>query len=396
MPLRPNPLVVRATLVAVLVTSLTPPLSLHRSTSTPHRSTATAQELRAGERAPVQVPPRPARRPIPTPPPRDEPVDQQLRQQARQLIEQFAVNPDSPIRRANAIEAAEKGLPRDVASPIVVRGLSDPAPVVRFAAAVAAGDLKLLDTRPALYRLAYDENPQVRLAARYGLHKLGDTTLSQELLLGLRDNRPDVRSNTVMLLGMLGEPSAIPPLRRLVADPSPTVRLQLYEALWRLGDRNAANELVIFTLSRFPDEQVVALIALAQPRNPRVLEHIRGWMVDDNFPEVPLAAARAAGMLGSDEGYGTAVQFLRAGDPRQRVMAAMALGDIGRIDAQSRLRPLLSDPEPDVQLAAAAAILKLKPPADHTRTPRPRPRAEGTKSPKPAAEPAGLRLKYVA
>ncbi|MFN4244134.1 MAG: HEAT repeat domain-containing protein [Tepidisphaerales bacterium] len=344
-----------AVLSAVVLTVACPP-------ALPIPRVAAAQELRAGERSPVQVPPRPARKPIPTPPPRNEPVDQQLRDQARQIIEDFAVSPDSPIRRANAIEAAEKGLPREQAAPLVVRGLADPAPVVRFAAAVAAGDLKLLDVRPTLYKLAYDTDPQVRLAARYGLHKLGDSTLTQEMLLGLRDERPEVRSNTVMLLGMLGEPSAIPPLRRLAGDRNPTVRLQLYEALWRLGDRNAANELVIFTLSRFPDEQVVALIALAQPRNPRVLEHIRGWMVDDNFPEVPLAAARAAGMLGSDEGYGTAVQFLRANDPRQRIMAAMALGDIGRIDAQSRLRPLLADPDPDVRLAAAAAILKLRPP----------------------------------
>lgn len=320
---------------------------------------ASGQELRAGDRSPVQVPPRPARRPVPTPPARDEPVDVELRQQARQLVEEFSTDSTSAIRRANAIEAAEKGLPREVAAPIVVRGLSDGDAVVRFAACIAAGDLRMIDTRPRLYQLAYDESPQVRIAARYGLHKLGDTTLSQEMLLGLRDPRESVRRNTVMLLGMLGERTAVTPLRRLLSDSSPTVRLQVNEALWRLGDRAAANNLVIFTLSKFPDEQVVALIALAQPRDRRVLEHIRGWMVDENFPEVTLAAARAAGMLGSDEGYGTAVQLLRSTDTRQRVMASMALGEIGRIDAQSRLRPLLSDPEADVRLAAAAAVLRL-------------------------------------
>jgi HEAT repeat protein len=164
-----------------------------------------------------------------------------------------------------------------------------------------------------------------------------------------------------MLLGMLGEKSAIAPLKRIIADKSPTVRLQLQEALWRLGERSAVEELIIFSMSKYPDEQVVALIALAQPRNPRVMEQIRGWLVDD-FTEVTLASARALGMLGSDEGYTVATNALKSAEPRQRLMAAMALGEIGRIDAQSRLKPLLADPSAEVRLGAATAVLKLAPP----------------------------------
>jgi HEAT repeat protein len=68
-------------------------------------------------------------------------------------------------------------------------------------------------------------------------------------------------------------------------------------------------------------------------------------------------------MVGSDEGFGVAVKASKSTDPRQRVLAALALGAIGRSDAQDTLRKLLSDGDPDVRLAAATALLQLKPPA---------------------------------
>ncbi len=303
---------------------------------------------------------RPARAVPPVAPAVNEMVDVALREEAQRIIETLATDRNFNIR-ANAVETAQKNLPPAVSRPIAIRGFSDEAPVVRFAAAVAAGDLKLQDTKPVLLKLAYDTDPSVRLAARYALHRLGDSALTQEMLYGLRDDRPGVRGNTVMLLGMLGEKSAIAPIRRIITDRSPTVRLQLHEALWRLGERQSVEELVIFSMSKFPDEQVVSLIALAQPRDQRVTEQLSGWLVDD-FPEVTLAAARGLGMLGSDEGYGVAMRFIKSKEPRQRAMAALALGEIGRIDAQSRLKPLLADPSADVRLAAASAVLKLRPP----------------------------------
>jgi HEAT repeat protein len=41
-------------------------------------------------------------------------------------------------------------------------------------------------------------------------------------------------------------------------------------------------------------------------------------------------------------------------------MAALALGDIGRSDAQDELKSLLKDRDPGVRLAAATAVLQLK------------------------------------
>jgi HEAT repeat protein len=64
-------------------------------------------------------------------------------------------------------------------------------------------------------------------------------------------------------------------------------------------------------------------------------------------------------MLGSDRGYQVARDALSSREARQRLMAAMALGAIGRSDAQPALAKLLSDDSPQVRLGAAAALLMI-------------------------------------
>src|SRR5206468_998112 len=108
----------------------------------------------------------------------------------------------------------------------------------------------------------------------------------------------------------------------------------------------------------YPDDQMVALLAIAAPRNTKTIQHCRSSLTSD-YPEVSLVAARACGMLASDEGYGVALIGAKSGDARQRQLAALALGAIGRPDAQPILAPMLNDQNSDVRVAAATAILEL-------------------------------------
>jgi HEAT repeat protein len=79
----------------------------------------------------------------------------------------------------------------------------------------------------------------------------------------------------------------------------------------------------------------------------------------DDYLEVSLVAARAAGMLGSDDGYGVVLLGAKSSDRIQRVLAGMAFGAIGRSDSQPMLRKLLGDSDADVRLVAAGAILQI-------------------------------------
>jgi HEAT repeat protein len=206
----------------------------------------------------------------------------------------------------------------------------------------------------------------VQVASRYALHKLGDTRLSQDLVLFARSDDAHVRGFTVMTLGMLGEPSGIKILQRMQADKNPTVRLQVAEALWRLGSEQGLENLVASAVSVYPDDQAVAFLALAEPRDRRITEHVRGGLTAD-YEEPRLVAARAMGMLGSDEGYVIAQKGVESNDAKKQlkyqrqVLGLLAFGAIGRSDAIEFIIPKLNSEDPDVRVAAATAVLQLTP-----------------------------------
>jgi HEAT repeat protein len=199
----------------------------------------------------------------------------------------------------------------------------------------------------------------VQVAVRFALHRLGDTRRSHDLEKFAKDPDVSVRGDTAMVLGMLGEPTAARVLKEMQFDRVASVRLQVAEALWRLGDTEAREQLVAATFSHYVDDQAVAYLALAEPRDPSVLPHIHTGL-SSPYNQIALIAARAGGMLGSDDGYSLAVAGTASQDPGQRTLAAFALGAIGRTDSQETLGKLLSDPDPDARLAAATAVLELR------------------------------------
>jgi HEAT repeat protein len=294
----------------------------------------------------------------PPPPHRPMALDQTLRQNARAQIEKSLASQD-PYTRANAIEAAQNAL-GDADRMDIVSKLSDPAPVVRFAACMACGTLRLNEAHQKLLDLVHDPDTDVQIGSRFALHRIGDTRYSHDLEVFARSTDPRVRGNTVMVLGLLEEKSALKILHAMRADPKPSVRLQVAEAMWRLGDEDGLTTLVGGSISVYKDDQIISLLALAGPKDRRVAAHIRPKLVGE-FEEVWLAAARALGELGFDDGFGIAMKSAESPDPRIRALAALALGAIGRSDAQPALKKLLEAPEEGVRLAAATAILQLKP-----------------------------------
>lgn len=297
----------------------------------------------------------------PPPPVRDVPLDPELRTAAQQELT-TALHAGDPVLRVHALEAIRDASLQSRAGDVIA-ALNDPEPVVRFAAALAAGELKLHAAHDALLALADDHSENVRVAVRFALHQLGDKRLSHDLEHMARDGSPRVRGNVAFVLGMLGEPSALKILQVLRLDPDAAVRQQASEAMWRLGDDEGLKDLIAMTYSKYPDDRMFALLALALPRNPVVRQNVRGNLViAEPWDEVPLVAARALGMLGSDEGYVIAQKGAASSEFPQRVQAAFAFGAIGRSDAQDILRKLLADGDPNVRTAAATAILQLKPP----------------------------------
>jgi HEAT repeat protein len=296
---------------------------------------------------------------MPPPPPKrvDMPIDAGLRREAEAELAKN-LNSGDAVLRANAIEAMQRTGGANNA-PRLLAALTDPNPLVRFAGGMAIGTLRLEAARPRLLTMADDSNKSVQIAVRFALHRLGDTRLSHEFEIFAKDIDDRVRSNTALALGLLGEPSATNVLRVMQRDLNPIVRLQVIDSLWRLGDTAARDKLVTGVVDVHPEVQIVSLLGLAGPRKPEVLRYVRAQLTAEGT-ETRLAAARAAGQLGTDDGMAVVLKEIDSRDPRQRSMAALALGDIGRTDAQPPLRKLLNDREPGVRLAAATAVLQLK------------------------------------
>lgn len=310
----------------------------------------------------VPIPPPPVQ---PAPKYSPETLDPDLRTKARDELVAEA-NAADPFLRSNAIEALSD-VDSAAAAPIVLKRLSDPADNVRFAAAMAAGTINLVDAYRPLLAMVDDRNPQVEVGVRFALHRLGDTRLSHELERFAASPDPHVRATTAMVLGLLRNPSATPILMKLLSDRIPSVRIQAAEALWRLGNEQGLKDLAAYAISAYPDDQMIALPAIAETGDQRCIQQVRGEL-DNDFVEVSLAAARALGMLGSDEGWNVAVPAAHSKDPRQRSLAALAMGAIGRSDLQQYLKDLLKDPEAGVRISAAMAILQLHGPAEAQTT----------------------------
>jgi len=289
------------------------------------------------------------------------PIDEALQLKAIAEIADALASSD-PVLRAQSLEATART--NDPSALVrIERALIDENSLVRFAGAMAAGDLRLKAVRNSLRKIAFDLDPSVRIGVRYALHRIGDRSLSRDLESLSQDPSPVVRSNAILVLGLTGEPTAVRVLHPLLKDTNATVRLLVAEALWRLGDQRGLEALVTATVSRFIDDQIVATLALASRRDTRVKDYVIGKLVADKdggqSPELQLVAARALGMLGDDAGFAIAIAGAQSNDARRTQLAAFALGDIGRTDGQQTLARLLESLDPTVRLAAATSLRQI-------------------------------------
>jgi HEAT repeat protein len=305
--------------------------------------------------------------PLPPPPPRvpaaeQTPLDPALRQAARDRLV-AGLQDTNELTQAHSLEAVGEVARYDKDgpdySPYVIEALHSDSELVRFSAALTAGRLKMAAARPTLEGMLYDHSVKVCVGVRFALHMLGDTRHSHDLEKLSRDPDPTVRGAVAEVLGMMDEPSAVKILRFMRIDHDPRVIQEAAEALWRYGDEDGRDELIALTVSTHPDDAMFGLLALAEPRNIEIREHVRADLVSD-YMEESLVAARAMGMLGSDEGYTIAMRGAASKDSFKRFLAALALGSIGRSDEQPTLAKLLKDRSAAVQIAAAEAILQLQ------------------------------------
>ncbi|MBN2132876.1 MAG: HEAT repeat domain-containing protein [Sedimentisphaerales bacterium] len=286
--------------------------------------------------------------------------------QARQIVIDGLGDP-SPQIRANAVEVV--ATTRDIRlMPRVQKLLADEVVPVRFAAAVAVGDMEYALAKKDIAGLLSDPNPNMKIAAAYAFSRLGEPEYYKVLSSSLASNDQTVRANAALLLGKSGRQEGVGYLYWTLqrADSADKVVLQAAESIAMLKDPRIYPKLWTRLISAYADDRVIGIQAMGalgteEARNALVT------MLDDAVPEVRLAAAGQLGRLGDAIGEPEVLAVIEKnlsaamdpqGQERIRTLTALAIGEIGTPSLTRHLPSLLRDPSKVVRLAAAKAVLR--------------------------------------
>ena len=285
---------------------------------------------------------------------------------ARQIVHSGLTDADPQIR-ANAIEVtATTGT--ILLMPTVQKLLFDEAVPVRFLAIVAVGDLEYRLAQNDIARLFEDPDANIKIAAAYAMMKLGRPEYYQVISNAVASADQTVRANAALLLGKSGRQEGLRFLYWTLQrdDSDDRVILQAAESIAMLRDHRIYPKLWTRLISAYADDRVIGIRAMGalgteQAKNALIT------MLDDPVPEVRLAAAEQLGKLGDPIGEEEVLEVFEKdlakgmdaqGQERIRMLAALAIGEIGTEKLKKHLPPLLQDPSKQVRLAAAKAALR--------------------------------------
>ena len=216
--------------------------------------------------------------------------------------------------------------------------------------------------------LVEKRDPDLRTAAVLALERLGDPAAVPGLIAATRppDGEGDehyyhggarevaVRAAAVQALGTLGSADAVDPLVDAVHDPSDRVRLAAVRALAPLGAPRSLPHLLAARHDRSDRVAAAAtdaLIALA----PSLLERVLLDLFDGASPVDRGNAARGLARLGSEAACSRLIAALREPDRDVRLTAAQALVHAGNPAAV--VEPLIQAlDDPDLQVRGEAML----------------------------------------
>jgi HEAT repeat protein len=237
------------------------------------------------------------------------------------------------------------------------------------------GKLELQSSRDLLKPLLQDEDPIVRAAAIYAIDRCGGAIDPTPIAKLLHSDDPRHRAQGVFILGEMGNPSAIPMLKAVAADRMSMasisqvrlLRLQVAEALVKLGDQTGVETLRASLFPARPEDLEIAALAvqiIGEIKDLRSLDqliYIADQDGDERLPaEVRLGAAASAAKLGERGGAFIADEFWRDQFPAIRAQSAYVYGLIGGNRSLATLDTMMAQDSNDlVRVSAAAGALRI-------------------------------------
>ncbi|MHC4742016.1 MAG: HEAT repeat domain-containing protein [Planctomycetota bacterium] len=286
--------------------------------------------------------------------------------QAYRIILDSLADQDAVIR-ANAVEVvSQTGQIKLV--PKVQRLLYDEFAPVRFASAIAIGDLEYSFGMRGLTKLFKDSDSNVKIAASYAMVRLGSGKYKEVLRRAIGSTDQTVRANAAFLIGKSGDREALKLLYWAMqdADSADKVSYQAAESIARLGDDRIYPKLWSMLISRYADVRVTGVRAMGALGDQNAKDSLVK-MLSDNVLEVRLAAAEQLGKLGDKTGEPEVLDVFtrnltsgmeRGAQDRVYVLTALAIGRIATPALMEHLPDLLNYKSKAVRIAAARAVLQ--------------------------------------
>ncbi|MGA2916381.1 MAG: HEAT repeat domain-containing protein [Sedimentisphaerales bacterium] len=285
--------------------------------------------------------------------------------EAEKIVSAGLASPQGIIR-SNAIEVVSSSKKMKFV-PEIVRLLNDNLVPVRFAAAVAIGDIEYKGAEIQIRQLSNDPDINVRIATAYALCKLGEMKYLVIIQKAADINDDTVKANAAMLMGKLKSTDSLPILYRLKdsKESSDAVAYNATEAIARIGDAKIYQRIWTMLISVYADDRCMGIYAMGALGGTQGVNTIL-TMLDDDIPQVRLAAAEQLGTLGDKSGQFVVLDYLSSRVELDKSMAescnrlaALAIGQIGTEKLVQYLPKLLKNSSPAVQLAAAKSVFIL-------------------------------------
>jgi HEAT repeat protein len=298
--------------------------------------------------------------------------EQDLRSAAVEILNR-AVDSTNPLLRVNAIQAFEYA--PDLAPDAIRKGLGDANRGVRFVSTMLVGRLRLTDLAPLVEPLLLDESESVHAAAIYALRRCGSKPNMNPLSRMVQGEDPEVRANAALVLGELGDTSALSLLRHALgrgmfkasSARRRIVELQIAEAMVKLGDMQQLEVIRAALFSRPEEGELTALACqiIGEVKDegslPNLLDLATRGGRQQQSAEIRMAAVMAASEINRDHAV-LAVPLAYAGSTRfeLRAQAASTLGASRQTAALPHLTALMQDANPLVQVTAAGGVLRIQ------------------------------------
>jgi HEAT repeat protein len=245
---------------------------------------------------------------------------------------------------------------------------------VRVAAAMALGQKKETAATDRLLKMLTQDYPLAGYSAAMALGELGDQKAVYTLMMQLKNSDTDyIRSSTAVALGKLGAKEAVPYLTDRLGDTKASVRSNAALIIGEMGNESAIGPLIEVlesgkeaegrrkdSLNANADVRKSTVLALGGIGGTEAARALTGVLNDNGETiEVRMAAASALGNIGSPEAVNALNIILdnQSADMNLRNSALLALGKTQNQEAAGVFIEKLGDK--DFEASAREALIKM-------------------------------------